>query len=324
MRPIELGPNQIRRFYRGGRRIADFRGLPGGTDDAPEDWVASATTVHGDAELGLSRLDDRTTLRDALAHDPASFFEPSHLARSGSEPAVLIKLLDAGERLPVHLHPDDSFSATNLGAPCGKTEAWIILDADPGACVHVGWSHELAEAELANLFAAQDAEALVGELNPIPVRAGDTIFVPAGLPHAIGAGILLLELQQPSDLSLLLERWSMSEAEAFLGLAPAVALAAVTRSPPDLDRLRLKRGSTLFPVEADSFFRADLVAAETALEPEFSVLVGCAGTGTLVSDSFEPVVIRRGSTILVPYGAGRIEVTGTCQAIRCRPPSPSA
>src|SRR2546423_3429017 len=150
MRPIELGPNQIRRFYRGGRRIADFRGLPGGTDDAPEDWVASTATVHGEAELGLSTLEDRTRLRDAFAHDPPNFFEPSHLARFGSEPGLLIKLLDAGERLPVHLHPDDAFAASNLGAPCGKTEAWIILDAEPGAGVHVGSSRELAEAELSD------------------------------------------------------------------------------------------------------------------------------------------------------------------------------
>jgi mannose-6-phosphate isomerase len=280
---------------------------------------AGSIAEGGGSELGLSRLDDGTRLRDTLAHESVNFFEPSHLALFGSEPAVLIKLLDAGERLPVHLHPGDAFAASKLGAPCGKTEAWIILDAGPGAFVHVGWSRELAEKELSDLVSAQDAEAMLAELNPLPVTAGDTIFVPAGLPHAIGAGILLLELQQPSDLSLLLERWSMSEAEAFLGLAPAVALSAVERSAPDLDRLRLERGTTLFPPEGDRFFRADLVAAETTLEPEFSVLVGYAGAGTLVSDSFEPVVIRRGSTILVPYAAGRIEVTGTCRAIRCRP-----
>lgn len=317
---IELGPNQIRRFYRGGERIASFRGAAGGDDDCPEDWVASTTVVHGESELGLSRLADGVRLVDVLARDPAAFFEPAHLQRFGSEPALLIKLLDAGERLPVHVHPDDEFAAANLSAPCGKTEAWIILEAGADACVHVGFSSELHERELAHLVAEQDADALLGEMNRLPVAAGDTIFVPAGLPHAIGEGILLLELQQPSDLSLLLERAGMSEADALLDLPPEQALAAVTCSVPDLDHLRLTRGASLFPSEADRFFRAGLVEGADRLEPAFSVLIGYGGAGTLDSESAGTVTVRRGSTVLVPFSAGTTEVSGSWQGIRCRPP----
>ena len=317
---IELGPNQIRRFYRGGERIAAFRGAAGGNDDAPEDWVASTTVVHGESELGLSRLADGVRLVDVLAQDPAAFFEPAHLERFASEPAILIKLLDAGERLPVHVHPDDEFAAAYLSAPCGKTEAWIILEADADACVHVGFSSELPERDLAHLVAEQDADALLDEMNRFPVAAGDTIFVPAGLPHAIGAGILLLELQQPADLSLLLERAGMSEAEALLDLKPEQALAAVTRSVPDLDHLRLTRDASLFPPEADRFFRADLVEGGDRLEASFSVLIGYGGAGTLDSESAGTVTVRRGSAVLVPFSAGATEVSGSWQGIRCRPP----
>ena len=305
---IELGPNQIRRFYRGGKRIAAFRGLPESSDDAPEDWVASTTTVHGESDLGLSRLDDGMLLRDVLARDPERFFEPAHRERFGSDPMVLIKLLDAGERLPVHLHPDDAFAAAHLATPYGKTEAWFVLEAEPGASVHLGFRRPVEEDELRELV----GDALLDELNEVPVAAGDSIFVPAGLPHAIGARILLLELQQPSDLSLLLE------SQQFLGLPPEVALAAVDRSPPDRAALRRTRGATLFPADADRFFRAELVEGGDRLDAAYSVLVVYAGEGALGD-----VPLRRGSTILVPFADGTIELSGTCRAIRCRPPHPA-
>ena len=295
------------------------------SDRTPEDWVASATVVHGEDELGLSRLPDGRRLVDLFADDPAAFFGPAHTASFGGDPALLLKLLHAGERLPIHVHPDRSFAASQLQSPYGKTEAWVVLEAAAGASVHVGFSRDLDEDELTALVAAQATDRMLSQMNRLAVAPGDSIFVPAGLPHAIGAGILLLELQEPSDLSLLLE-WQglMSEAEAFLGLSPAVALAAVTQrglSPRDLDELTLTRGQSLFPTKADRFFRADLVSGGDRLEPSFSVLVGYAGTGTLSSESTR-IPVRGGSTVLVPFAAGATELAGSCRAIRCRAPLP--
>ena len=322
--PIELRPNLIPRFYEGGPRISAFRGLAAHDDDAPEDWVASTTTVHGEDERGLSTLADGTRLADLFAQDPEAFFEPAHRARFGSDPTVLIKLLDAGERLPVHLHPDDRFAAAHLASRYGKTEAWFILDAEDGACVHLGFSRDVAPEELDALVAEQDADTLLSMLNRVPVTAGDAVFVPAGVPHAIGPGILLLELQQPSDLSLLLE-WGnlMPEAEASLGLPRALALSAVQRSRLSVEPLLQARGSTLFPAEADRYFRAELVEGGAALEPSFSVLVGYGGEGLLQSESSPPVSVRRGSTVLVPFGAGPTRLDGSWRAVRCMPPLPA-
>ena len=320
MKPLELGPNQIRRFYRGGRRISEFRRLPSSGDDAPEDWVASSTSVFGDGGIGPTRLEDGVLLGDVLAGEREAFFEPAHLARFGSEPGILIKLLDAGERLPLHFHPDGDFASAHLRQAYGKTEAWIILDAEADAHVHVGFSRDVAEDELAKLAADQDVEAMLDAMHPLPVRAGDSIFVPAGLPHAIGEGILLLELQEPSDLSLLLE-WEgvMPEDRALLGLPRTLALSAVTRSAVDLRRLTATRRATLFPEEADAFFRADVVGGGAVLEPSFSVLIGYTGEGAVLTDS-DTLAVRRGSTVLVPFAAGPVELTGSFRAIRCRAP----
>jgi mannose-6-phosphate isomerase len=323
VRPLPLGPNQIRRFYRGGSRIAAFRGLPPAGDDAPEDWVASTTSVFGESELGLTRLEHGVRLVDVLAADPDAFFEPAHLSAYGADPAVLIKLLDAGERLPLHYHPDAEFAARHLGTPHGKTEAWVILEAEPGAAVHVGFSRDLDAAELAELTAGQDMEAFLAAMNRLPVAAGDAIFVRAGIPHVIGEGILLLELQEPSDLSLLLE-WEglMAEEQAFLGLTREVALEAAERRAVDAAGLTAGRGSRLFPAEADTFFRAERVADGSDLEPAFSVLVVTAGEGELRAESAEAVRVARGSTVLVPYAAGATRLAGTAAGIRCRPPAP--
>jgi mannose-6-phosphate isomerase len=323
VRPLELGPNQIPRFYRGGSRIAAFRGLPPHGDDAPEDWVASTTTVYGEEELGLSRVDGGVRLADLFAADPEAFFEPEHLAAYGPDPTILVKLLDAGERLPLHLHPDRSFASAHLAAAHGKTEAWVILDAEAGASVHVGFSGDVDESDLAELVAAQDIEAFLEAMNPIEVRAGDSIFVPAGLAHVIGSGILLLELQEPSDLSLLLEwKGRMLEEQASLGLPRDLVLEAVTRSAIDPSTLVAGRGNSLFPAEADRFFRAELVSGGESLAPAFSVLIVTEGESELRTENAEPLRIGRGSVVLLPFASGAADVTGSLRAIRCRPPTP--
>jgi mannose-6-phosphate isomerase len=319
LRPFELGPNRLRRFYEGGARIAAFRGGDGG---GPEDWIASTTAAFGEAELGRSRLAGGDLLADVLAAEPEAFFEPAHLAAHGAEPALLLKLLDAGQRLPVHFHPDGSFARGQLGVPRGKTEAWVILDAEPGATLHLGFSRDVEADELADWVAAQDVDAMIGSMNRLPAAAGDALFVPAGVAHVLGEGILLLELQEPSDLSLLLEWRGVvdSEHEAFLGLPTELALSAARRTrvtPGELAHLASSRGRSLFPAEADAFFRADLVAGGDVLEPGFSVVVVTDGEGELGG-----LPVRRGSTVLVPFAAGACEVTGSLRAVRCRPPTP--
>jgi mannose-6-phosphate isomerase len=288
---------------------------------------------YGEPGVGIAALPDGTALPDAVAADPDGYFGPHHVERFGSDVGVLIKLLDAGERLPVHLHPDDDFARAHLGSPCGKTEAWIILAAEPGAAVQVGFRDPVSRATLAGWVESQDAEAMLASLHRVAVSPGDTIFVPASTPHAIGAGILLAELQQPTDLSLLLEWEGFADdvKAAFLGLEPEVALEAVNLEPWSEANLAWARsgrpsdrasGETLFPAEADPFFRCERVAVGARFEPEFAVFLVIEGNGTLRGDDWK-LDVAAGNAILMPHAAGPHVIEGSVEALRCMPPDPS-
>jgi mannose-6-phosphate isomerase len=334
-----LGPNQIRRFYQGGAAIARFRGQ-GAAADGPEDWVASTTTVAGEQQAGLSLLPDGRQLAEAIRQDPEWFLGPGHVAAYGMDSCLLVKLLDAGQRLPVHCHPDRGYSAAHLGCAHGKTEAWLVLAAEGSdPCVYLGFRDEVPAGQLAGWVAGQDVPALLGALHPIPVAPGDSILVPAGTPHAIGAGVFVAELQEPTDLSILLE-WQGFVADGAedgtLGLGYDQALAAVDRTSWDAGRLAGVRrraaepsagGVTrLLPAAADPFFQADLLRPDAGglrLAAAYAVWIVTGGQGTASTEHGGALDLRPGQTVLVPYGDGAAQVRGDLEIIRCRPPASS-
>ncbi len=322
MRPFTLPPNVLRHFYAGGERIAALRGTEP-ADHTPEEWIGAANTTF-DGSRGLSRLPDGRLVRDALEADPEGFLGPAHVRRFGADPALLVKLLDAGQRLPVHFHPDREFAARELGLAHGKTEAWLIVEAGPGASVHVGFAREVGLEEVRGWMAAQDSGAMLDAMQELPVTGGDAVFVPAGVPHAIGAGILMVEVQEPTDLSVLLEweGFELTEDAGHLDLGWDTALRALDRSVWDGPRAAALRGPgaarSLLPAAADPWFRAERVRGGDELDAGFSILVGLSGDGELGG---EP--LARGTALLVPFEAGPLTLSGDVEAIRCRPPDPA-
>jgi mannose-6-phosphate isomerase len=325
VKPLVLPPNQFHRFYRGGARIDALRGAPAGEDGRPEDWVGSAATAWLQDSEGLSRLADGRLLRDVLEAEPEALLGREHVERWGADPALLVKLLDAGERLPVHFHPGRAFARRHLGLRYGKTEAWIILEAEPDAGVHVGLREPLAAETARAWVQAQDAEEMLAAMHRVPIAAGDAVFVPAGTLHAIGAGILLLELQEPTDLSVLLEweRFGVDSGAEHLGLGWERALEALDRGAADPATL-VSRGELRLPESADPYFRAERVRGGDELEPSFAILLGVAGEGSLRSADGDELALRRGITALVPFAAQTTTLTGDIEAVRCLPPAPTS
>ncbi|MFJ2550825.1 class I mannose-6-phosphate isomerase [Microbacterium sp. NPDC087591] len=325
MNPIVLSSNRpADRFYRGGAALSAFRGESASPAREPEDWVASTTTVRGEESLGLSTLPDGRVLRDAIQEDPTGWLGDAHARRWGADVRLLVKLLDAGQRLPVHAHPHDDFAASHLGRAHGKAEAWYILEGGP---VHIGLREEVSQDVLADLVSRQDVDALLGLLHEIPVQPGDVVWVPAGELHAIGAGVVLLELQQPEDLSILLEWEGFAidgPGEGHLGLGFDLALTAVTttaRSAADMGVLvhAAPPSGSVLPRAAEEYFRLERLPVHGAavIEPGFSVVVVVRGVADL-----DGVALAAGSTVLVPAAAGRMQVSGDAELLIARPPAP--
>jgi mannose-6-phosphate isomerase len=317
VKPLRLPPNQLSRFYLGGERIAALRGTTLKDDHTPEDWVGAVNTSFGQQSEGLSRLEDGSLVRDAIQADPEAFLGPEHVARHGTDTSLLVKLLDAGERLPVHYHPGRAFAAEHLDSDHGKTEAWLIVEAEPGAAVHVGFKEAPDPDTIAGWLETQDTQAMLSALHELPVRPGDAVFVPAGTAHAIGAGILMVELQEPTDFSILLEHDPFGvtdEAGATLGLGWDTALAALDRRATDAPT-----ASQALPQAADAYFRAERLTAPATLDQGFSILVVLDGSGRLGD-----LAVNRGDTMLVPHAAGAARLEGNVTVLRCRPPAPDA
>jgi mannose-6-phosphate isomerase len=333
MKPVRLPANQPQRFYRGGAAIARFRGAPPGDDHVPEDWVGSTTAIFASEPLGLTTLPDGRLLRDAVTAEAERFLGPEHVAAFGPDPAVLVKLLDAGERLPVHLHPDRGFAREHLGSEYGKSEAWLVLE---GGTIHLGFRDDVAGETLRDWFRTQDTPQMLAASNDLEVRPGDCVYVPAGTPHAIDEGVFMVEVQEPSDLGVMLEWQGFVPAEsATLGLDVDTALGATRRSAVSREEIaswtrrsddapELRSGARMVvPPEAGPFFRAEWLRPEPAVEldPAFAVLVAVAGAGRLATEA-GALDVARGDTVLVPHAAGAGELTGAVEAIRCLPPHP--
>jgi mannose-6-phosphate isomerase len=209
----------------------------------------------------------------------------------------------------------------------GKTESWIILEAEPDAAVHVGPREPLELETVRGWVEQQDSDAMLAALQRVPVAAGDAVLVPAGTLHAIGAGILLLECQEPTDLSVLVEwkPFGVDDGSEHLELGWDTALQAVDLEPADIAALTAGGdGANLLPAAADPYFRAERVRGGDELAPSFSVLLVTGGDGALRSSDGDELELRRGTTALVPYGAGATTLTGDVEAIRCLPPVPTA
>ena len=342
--PLPLGANQpANRFYRGGEKIRQFRGDAAGAaagDRVPEDWVASTTTLFGEPSRGMSILPGTfpphvaRSLRQAVAANPQAWLGPQHVAAFGADSKLLVKLLDAGQRLPVHVHPHGDFARSHLGASHGKAEAWFILS--PGT-VWLGFSREVGD-ELAGLVAGQDVDALLGALHTIEVQAGDTVYVPPGLPHAIGAGIFLIEVQEPTDLSILLEWKDFAldgETDGHLGIGFPTALTATdTRawSQAQVEELVVRAGATgeagsILSPAAAKYFRLERLEIDGVITVEggYGVLVVIDGDGALltraaVSAHPRELPLSRGDTVVVPHAAGTLTLRGRLTVLRCRPP----
>ena len=341
LQPLRMADNRVPVYYAGGANISAFRGSSGA--DGPEDWVASLTALPSallppgvPADTGVSRTPDGGSLRELVAADPGGWLGRRLAMAFDGESALLVKLLDAGERLPVHCHPTRDFARRHLASVFGKTEGWVIMSARPDARIWLGLRDGVDRADLRRWIDAQDAGPMLAAMNELPVQPGQVVYVPSGLPHAIGPGIMLTELQEPTSFSVLAEHgpFGVSENAATLGLGWNVALSCfdlggyagrLDELLPDPAVRRVPGGTVeeLFPAPAAEFFRALRVSCDDEVrldEPSFAVVIVTAGRGRLTWPGGE-LPAAAGDTYVVPFGAGAVGFGGAMQALVCLPPT---
>ena len=229
LRPVFFKRNRVFRVYLGGKLFHDFLGDAPVDGNEPEEWICSSVRAinpgHTDPLEGISlRAEDGKPFNELLAEHPQEYLGDR------KDLGVLVKFLDSAIRLPMQVHPTRDFSRKNFNSPYGKAEAWLILATRPDACIYFGFDRQVSREEFSAAVEASenDKEAMTAFVNKVPVQTGDVFFVGAGVIHAIGAGCLILEVQEPTDFTIQPEYWCgdyhLNAQEMYLGLDRETAL----------------------------------------------------------------------------------------------------
>ena len=199
----KLLPTRVFRSYIGGKNldILEGKNTPS-LSRFPEDWIASVTEAFNPnrniPDEGLSKTVDGKTLRNIILDNKET------MIGKRTDMSLLFKLLDSSERLVIQAHPTVDFANKYFGSPYGKTECWYILN--DGGYVYIGFKEGITKEKWKTFFEKQDIEGMLDSLHKFTVKKGDFIFVPGGVPHAIGDNCFLAELQEPTDLMVIPER----------------------------------------------------------------------------------------------------------------------
>jgi mannose-6-phosphate isomerase len=218
-RPWKLLSNRVWRTYTGGAVLNQWQqnGIPE-DNHFPEEWIASIVKARnpGREKLtneGLSWLKtegEPLLLADLIQFNPEGMLGTDHVRKYGTHTGVLVKLLDSAERLTIQVHPDRSTAEHLFGSPFGKTEAWYVLGTRKingiNPYVLLGFKPWVTKEHWEALFHRQDIEGMIDCLHKIDIKEGQVILVEAGIPHAIGPGCFLMEIQEPTDFTIRVER----------------------------------------------------------------------------------------------------------------------
>ena len=234
---------------------------------------------------------------------------------------VLIKLIDAKDRLSIQVHPDDGYARAH-GGDFGKTEMWYVVDCEEGAFLYYGFDHGISREEFRERIEHNTLEEV---LNRVPVRRGDVFLIEAGTLHAIGAGILIAEIQQNSNLTYRIYDYGRPGADGKpRQLHIAEALDVTRRERParpvgPQGRTQREPGCTRTMLAGCEYFTVTrLQATECTLradEKSFQSLLCLAGDALLLDRGRALTTFGKGDSIFLPAGMGPYTVKGDCELL---------
>ena len=334
-KPIKLDRAAAWRTYVGGSLIERLYGNDGMPDtNFPEDWIMSTVRARNagreDIVEGLSMVSgSNLSLAELIESYPSQMLGERHYARFGKSLGVLVKIIDSAERLTVQVHPTRAQAKVLFDSDYGKTECWHILggreiDGNP-PCIYFGFKEGITREMWKRVFDTQDIAAMLNCLHKFEVKAGDTFLIKGGVPHAIGAGCLLVEVQEPTDYTIRTERTTprglpVADFMCHQGLgfermfdcfdysgASAESVLAEYRIPP--------RGEDILDYSDTEMFALKKIEidGDTVIESQgsFSGIYVLEGEGRLGDEELTP-----GSQYFIPATAEPFTISGKLKLIR--------
>ncbi|MBQ8754458.1 MAG: class I mannose-6-phosphate isomerase [Lentisphaeria bacterium] len=349
-----LEPNRVWRNYLGGAALDRMAGAEEPQDGRfPEDWMLSLTRAvnpgREDTGEGLSKLRDAdgniVPLTEVSEHFSAGLYGEKHLARYGAHPAFLLKYLDSAIRLLLQSHPTAEFAREHLNANAGKTEGYYILETrDPeNAYIYLGFQHPMERETFKKAVEEQNSAVMLGNFEKIPVRPGDAFLVPGGMPHAIGEGILMVEIMEPSDFVVRLEYIvngkPLPEPMRYIGGNSDFGMDMVDFNVYTVDDIRKKffirpeekaaegsaRRFSLFDERYTDCFRVDLLdvngSCRCSLDNSLAVAVIVEGEGAFFAGN-TAAAVKKYDRMLIPASRNGFSFEGKGKILVIRPPLP--
>jgi len=228
-RPIFFERNRVARVYTGGKLFGDFLGDPPVDSYMPEEGVASGVRAinRGSTDIreGISRVEGTNVYFDELLE-----ICKADILGERDSLDLLVKFLDSAVRLPVQAHPDKEFARKHFNSEYGKTEMWVVLGTRENAKIYYGFNRKITSEEFSDAIerSLADKDCLPSYLNEVNVKKGDVFLIPGRVAHAIGAGCLILELQEPTDLIVQPEYWCdeyrLNNSEMYMHLTKAESM----------------------------------------------------------------------------------------------------
>lgn len=314
LQPIKFVP-YLKSTIWGGDRIAALKGVEAGRSDIGESWEIS--DVPGHESVVAEGEFKGQNITELISKFKGELVGNHVYERFGDSFPLLVKIIDAHDNLSLQVHPDDELAKKRHNS-LGKTEMWYILESAPDALIHTGLKQSITADEYVGRVADGTLMDVVQSFKSAP---GDVYFLPAGRLHAIGAGNLLVEIQETSDITYRVDDYGRVGAdgkcrELHTELAKdaidftyregckSVAPAAVDGVAELVDCKYFK----VCRVDVDGVMTIDNDA------DSFMSVTAVSGKGTIVVDGVKTPVIK-GETVLIPASAMRFELDGTMSLI---------
>ncbi|TWT99677.1 putative mannose-6-phosphate isomerase GmuF [Botrimarina colliarenosi] len=308
--PLQLRPI-LQEYLWGGRLLGELLGKPIG--DGPTYAESWEVVDHPDGQSVVENgpLAGRT-LGDLAKEFPEDLY--------GDRPApprfpLLFKYLDAQKTLSVQVHPNDEQAAQQSPPDLGKTEAWLVVAAEPGGKIYAGLKEGVDRDALAAAIEAGECDQCLHAFEPQP---GDCVFIPAGTVHALGAGLVIAEIQQASNTTFRLFDWNRLDKDGKprpLHIEPSLAVSDYGRGPvaPQTPQPGDAGWERLVTCDKFLFSRAHVAPHQSVELPGvggFRIASLVEGSGTMLSDGFEQAM-HPGETLLLPAACPTATFTAT-------------